>query len=109
VSKSLKQIMRGVLPENQQRDLRESQRDFVQQLSATIGQMELQAEATFNGRPWSEVSWPELTDRWEALIKAQIALLAKLKAGTLPEWKVRQDAAYADSAIRRLLKGKGRT
>jgi hypothetical protein len=73
MSKSLKQIMREVSPENQQRELKDSQRDMDKQLSDMVAQLRRQAESTFGDQTWVEASWPEFSERLkshgEALIK----------------------------------------
>jgi tRNA nucleotidyltransferase/poly(A) polymerase len=91
-TRTAKSILSKISPENLQRDLRQSQR-------AILRQLELQADANYGELTWSQASLPDFADRLANLVE-------RLKAGKPPQWKQDQDAAYADSAIGRLLKAK---
>ena len=84
--------------------LTKSQRDFIKQLSSMVSQIRLQSEASFDGKSWATVSWPQFADKWETLIKEQIDLLKCLRSGALPQWLLDQQQAYEASAIGKLAK-----
>jgi len=97
-AQSAKAILRAV-SRGLQKDLLEMQRNFVGQISVALDQFERQADSAYDGKSWSEVSWPEFADRWEALIKAQTELLKRLRSKELPQWGQDQRKAYKESAI----------
>ena len=82
-----------------QRDIEEQLSAIVAQLSAVVGQLERQADSTFSGQSWTEMSLPGFANRLVTHGKALIDLGERLKSGALPQWKNDQDEAYEKSAM----------
>jgi hypothetical protein len=107
--RSAKVIMREISPENQQQELRKSQRVICEQLETITSQLQLQSEAMFGDQGWAQAGLPGFGDGLiefgKSLSKYGAILYSlgeKLKSGELPRWITDQQAAYGASPMARL-------
>ena len=72
------------------------------QLSATIEQLQRQADSMFDGKSWNAASYAEFGDCLIRHGKRLVALGENFNSRKPPQWYLDQQAAYEKSAIGRL-------